>query len=369
MSIDQFSLTNYAPDVGASDRAEDIITSQLSFANSALSAMSSYVSTMVDCAIQDIDVPLPAAMAAGLDFDFSRQAFDDILNRKPTAPTLDDILLSFPSAPTITMPLVDTIVLGNLWTAICDKLNNDLADGGYGIDTDDEEAIWQRSKEREKTEYNAQLEEADEVFAGLGYPMPPGALIAVKQKAKQTYHTKLASLNREMTIKRADMYVQARQFAIKTGTEFGSFFAELAKVRAQIYESEIKAAVSQAEIKKDINLAKIEEFRALIEAYTAEIKGVASLYDLASTQQEREIRVQIAVLQANIEVAKAQLEQVIEQARLRLSGTQAAAEVYKAICASALGTIHASASLSGSASINWGYSKSASTAESYSESV
>jgi ATP/maltotriose-dependent transcriptional regulator MalT len=81
------------------------------------------------------------------------------------------------------------------------------------------------------------------------------------------------------------------------------------------------------------------------------------------------VRTQIAALQANIEVAKAYLTQAVEQAKLRLEGTKSAADVYKAICASALGTIHASANLSGSENVGWSFGRSESTAMSYSESV
>ena len=76
----------------------------------------------------------------------------------------------------------------------------------------------------------------------------------------------------------------------------------------------------------------------------------------------------MAVLQANIEIARIQLQQVVEQAKLRLGGTQAAAEVYKAICASALGTIHASASLNTTSTIGYSYNKSEATNAAYNQS-
>jgi hypothetical protein len=83
----------------------------------------------------------------------------------------------------------------------------------------------------------------------------------------------------------------------------------------------------------------------------------------------REIQMQVAVLQANIEIAKAMLMQKVEEAKLRLSGTQTAAEVYKAVCASALGTIHAQASLSGSENVGWQFAKEERVAQSYQENV
>jgi len=369
MAINMFNIPYASPNTGAYHEADEIINSQIAFAGVSMNAMNAYVGQLVAYASQSFDVSIPTAMAAGLDFDFSQEAFNDILNRKPVAPTIDDIIVSFPSAPTINVPSIDLVILSGLWDTICTKLNSDLANGGYGIETTDEEAIWERAKEREKIEYDAQVSEADEVFAGFGYTMPPGVAIKAKLIAKQTYQGKMAAVNREMTLKRADLYVQARQFVMENGIKFGTFFADIAKVLADVYKSQMDGAVASAQVQKEINLADIEEFKALTEAYTAEIRGITSLYDLASSQQEREVRVQVAVLQANIEIARIQLQQVVEQAKLRLGGTQAAAEVYKAICASALGTIHASASLSTSSSIGYSYNKSEATNASYSESV
>lgn len=346
-----------------------IINSQMSFANVAMSAMNSYVSTMVNYATQAINVPIPAAMAAGLDFDFSKEAFDDLFGRKPTMPTTNQISVNLPLPPNIDVPNIQAITLSNLWNDIYEKLNDDITNGGYGIDTEDESALYERAKERERLEYMAQVEEADEEFAASGYKLPPGALLKIRQRAKDTYHGKLATLNREIMSKKADLYVQCRQFALEKGVLFGQLFVDIGKLKIGQYEVDVKGATADAEIQQKNEQMKIDTYRVAIEGYAAEARVLASLYDLASTQQEREIRAQVAVLQANIEIAKAYLEQAIEQAKLRLGGTQAAAEVYKAICASALGTIHANASLSTSFGIGYSYSKGESMSNQYSQTA
>jgi hypothetical protein len=478
---------------------DTIINSQMSYAGVALAALNSYVGTMVDYATQDISVPIPAALAAGLDFDFSREAFDDLYTRKPASPTTTDISVSFASAPTmptkpsspaidtittgipsspslpvkpddldiddvaitlpvvpnLTVPNVSTIILSDLWNDIYEKLNSDITDGGYGIETADEIAIWERAKERELLELSAQTEDLDEMYAGFGYKFPPGALIKAKQKARQTYQNKLATLNRDMTIERLKLFVECRKFALENGVRFGQLFIEIGKLITALYDSEMKGAITEADINKTNNLVRVDEYKAKMEGYSteakvgaeifdAEVKGslaemelvksnntsridkykadmegfssegkfltdlfdsnikaalgeadvkksnnlvkldkykaeidgyaaearvLASLYDLASTQQDREIKAQVAVLQANIEIAKAYLTQAVEQAKLRLEGTKAASDVYKAICASALGTIHAQASLSGSFGVGYDYKKSESVNNSYQESA
>jgi hypothetical protein len=179
----------------------------------------------------------------------------------------------------------------------------------------------------------------------------------------------MATINRDQTIERLKMFVECRKFALENGVKFGELFVNIAKLKIDLYNGEVTGALGEAEIKKSNNLVKIEKYKADIDGYSAEARVLASLYDLASTSQMREIQMQIAVLQANIEIARAALTQKVEEAKLRLSGTQTAAEVYKALCASALGTIHASATLSSSFGASYGYSKGESTSQSYSETA
>lgn len=367
MSVPMFNLPLWTE--VANPEVDNIINRQLAFANGALGQMHSYVETMVDAATEVINIPLPAALAAGLNFDFSRQAFDDLYSRKPVPPTTNDIVLTLPIAPDIAVPNISGIILSNLWNDIYEKLNSDITNGGYGIETADEIAIWERAKEREMLELSAQTEDLDEMYAGAGYKFPPGALIKAKQKARQTYQNKLATINRDMTIERLKMFVDCRKFALENGVKFGELFVNIAKLKIELYDSEVKGSLGEAEIKKANNQTKIDMYKAQIDGYSAEARVLASLYDLASSQQDREMRTQISALQANIEVAKAYLTQAVEQAKLRLEGTKSASEVYKAICASALGTIHASASLSSSFGVSYGYSKSESTSQSYSETA
>jgi len=367
--ISQINIPIYYPLSGAYTQANSIINSQMSFANTALLALNSYVGTMVNYATQAISVPIPAAMAIGLDFDFSKDAFNDLFSRKPTSPTTEEIAVTLPIAPDVVVPDISGIILSDLWNDIYEKLNDDITNGGYGIETADEIAIWERHKERELLDLAAQTDDLDEMYAGAGYKFPPGALIKAKQKARQTYQNKMATINRDMTIERLKMFVECRKFALENGVKFGELFVNIAKLKIDLYSAEVTGALGEAEIKKSNNLVKIEKYKADIEGYAAEARVLASLYDLASTQQDREVRTQIAALQANIEVAKAYLTQAVEQAKLRLEGTKSAADVYKAICASALGTIHASAQLNEGSSIDYRYNVGASTSLDYKETL
>lgn len=317
------------------------------------------------------DIVYPTALSDGIDFDFSMDAWLDLLNRKPTRPDITDFTIDviLPEVPTISIPTVDAAIITALWNQVYTILTNDLTNGGYGIETADEMAIWQRAKEREVQELNAQYEDADEVFSSAGYKFPSGALVKMKQKARQAYQNKLADINREMTIERLKLFVQCRQFALEKGAGFGNVFAEIEKLKVQLYETQVKAALGEAEIEKVTADNQIQIYKADINAYETEGKVFAALYELASTEQERELKLQIAALEANIEIARVKLQQKLESARLKMTGATASADVYKAIAASALGSIHCSATMGSDFNIGWSYHKAEQVSRSYQESA
>lgn len=104
-------------------------------------------------------------------------------------------------------------------------LLSDLANGGYGLDPRDEQALWERSKDREQQNVNAAILETTRAIASRGFPMPSGALLAGVMKVQQAARGSLSSINRDISLKRADLYVQARQFALQTGLNAEQFMA------------------------------------------------------------------------------------------------------------------------------------------------
>lgn len=137
---------------------------------------------------------------------------DTTLPSVPTAPSISDPVL--PTAPSITLPTApsfssvdlplppsvdipsftaglpseDFLTPTNNFTfyeaqyssELLDELNSkllsDLQNGGYGIETADEQALFNRLRDRETELALTQVEEIRRSAAARGFPLPPGAI-------------------------------------------------------------------------------------------------------------------------------------------------------------------------------------------------
>lgn len=205
------------------------------------------------------------------------------------------------------------------------KLISDLQNGGYGIEPADEQGLWLRAAEREVAATELAVEEASRQAAARGFMLPPGALNATIAKAQQDALSKISSLQREIALKRADMYVENRKFTIeqvrevesmlityygymmeralnaaKALVELGiaSFNARLAKhnyllerykAAASVYEALIRGALLKLEQYKatvEGLRVSVETQRVYAEVYRTQIDGVNALINVYRTQVE-----------------------------------------------------------------------------------
>lgn len=260
----------------------------------------------------------------------------------PSVPAITGI--SFPQAPNIVLPqYTATAPIDNLLeptnnfsfyeqayaSAILDKLKAkllaDMTNGGYGIEPADEEALWFRLREREDLATQSQVDEITRQYAATGFPLPPGAMQAAFARAGQDRQNKLSSASREIALKRGDLYVQNRQFAMQqsagleqillgyhgsvqeralnvariTAEVAISFFdlkvrifntrMQAYQIEAQVFESKIRAALSQVEIYRAQISAKgleLEAQKIAMEAYRTQIAGIQATVDVYKTRME-----------------------------------------------------------------------------------
>ena len=274
----------------------------------------------------------------------------------PVAPTMQTLVL--PTMPTITvptftstLPVEDIVAPTNVFSyaeqpyqdamldALKSKLMSDLLNGGYGIEPTDELTLWQREADREMRLGEAAVQDAARQVAARGFSMPPGALNAFMDQARQSAMEKLSGASRDIAMKRADMYVDNRKFTIqqvkeveqmlitylgymmeraltaaKANVELGIavYNAQMAKLQyhldkyraqAQVYDTILKAALANLEIyKEQVEGAKlsVEAQRVYAELYRTQLDGVQALYGVYRTQMEA------AKIQADVEQLKLQ---------------------------------------------------------------
>lgn len=292
----------------------------------------------------------------------------------PVAPTLDAIAL--PSVPSVALPYFDaTAPVDDLVTptntfafyevayssALLDELQSKLLDnlqnGGYGIETSDEIALFNRARDREIEAMMSRIEDAGRLQAARGFPLPPGELSIHIDRAYQDMQDKVSSVSRDIALKRADLYVANRQFTIEQSkaveqiligyhnslmertlnaakatvevaisiynTQIARFNARLDayKTEASVFEARIRAALSQVEIYRvTMEGAKIASDiqRARVEIYNAQLNGVNAVINLYKAQMEA-AQIQATIERVRIDSFQALIQAYVAQVQAKVA--------------------------------------------------
>lgn len=285
----------------------------------------------------------------------------------PSVPSL--VSIEIPAVPMIDLPSFEGVmpvdeltepvtsfdfVEHNYSSELLSHLNGailgDLKNGGYGIEPSDEIALWERARERELKAADSAIEEATAQIASRGFVLPPGALFNVQQIAEQDALDKSATLSREIMLKRADLYVQNRQFAITHAKEIEAMLIQYNGARA---ERALNAAKAQVDVGVSLYNLRVQKFQAFLEGYRtqaqvyetriranlvalesfkAQIEGVRAAVDVQSLQvnvyRTQVEAANIAISLYRTEMEAAQIQASIE--KLKLEAFRASVDAYTA---------------------------------------
>lgn len=161
------------------------------------------------------------------------------------------------SAPSNNFAFVEEAYSSSLCAAVRAALENDILAGGYGINPSDEQALWERARDREAAGYRDSAGQIAASFAARGFPLAPDSLAFMQQMAHDKMLSALGDINREIALKRSDLYVQARQFALQQGANFE---AVLLQVHGQRMERALNAGRAMAEFALRFHDAMREQF-------------------------------------------------------------------------------------------------------------
>lgn len=285
----------------------------------------------------------------------------------PPIPTFE--ALSFPLPPSIDLPRFGGIVptddliapttqfeyFEELYaSALLDELKAKLLDslqnGGYGIETADEIALFNRERDREIEAMLSRIEDAGRAMASRGFPLPPGELSIHVDRAYQDMQNKVSSASRDIALKRADMYVENRKFTIEQTKALEQiligFHNSIQERSLNVAKSTVEMAVTifnalvgrfnarldaykaQAAVFADLirgELAKIEIYRTEVEAKGVEVQARRQLVELYLAQIKS---VEMAVDIFRVQMDAARVEADIE--RLKLEAFRSEVEAYTA---------------------------------------
>jgi hypothetical protein len=287
-------------------------------------------------------------------------ALDDIhIPSQPNLPTIDFTAVA-PSGATLTPPsevfsFNEQDYSSELLNLLRLKLQADLTNGGYGIETNDELKLWDRARDREMANANQSIDEIEREFSARRFSVPPGTFFGALEKSRQALQDASSTFNREVALKRADLYVQNRQFTIQQGSQLegvliqyhGSMMERLLnaskylidaaiasynarvtaynamldgyKTEAQVFESKLRAnsllleqyrnTADVEKIRADVNMTRINQYKAGIEAHE-------TLVNLYRTQVEA-ANVKANVEKLNLDAFRAQVEAYVSQVQAK----------------------------------------------------
>ena len=308
--------------------------------------------------------------------DAARSGYNDVRSQKPKRPDrLGEFNIGLP-------PDIDPIDLalikkqcGDLITlistipdrfvqalALYDAVNNmlmyDLTNGGYGIDPRDETALWERTRDRESIAANLGIAEAKKQYAIYGMPIPPGALSGVIGIAITKAQDGMSSVNRDISIKRADLYRVAREFTITKSIELATAQLGLTKLKietlrdavttileaAKIELEEYKGELSKYgyEFNKIIEEQKIksEIYRTDITGWSAQMDALTKSYSILQQGNADQLNADRIVASESIQRAQAQIAAFNTVTNVKMTAMTSIAKVLSDKVAGALSSLN-----------------------------
>lgn len=254
--------------------------------------------------------------------NIAQGTLENWLNRFPTALSLGTLFskMGLKKPTQVDIPVINrTYTDGGLSQELQNKLLSDMQNGGYGIETDDEEGIYNRARDRANEAGGARASEAVNRFASLGLSEPPGALSQNLDFITAEVVKDVGEVNREIFVNRTNLFVQNRQFAMTTsGTVdqyLRNFFIQSLEVllreltvKIQNYDSLLRAEVARIQAVESEGRLKITEYQADISKYSAQAPHAANyidyarhLDDVADANRERDARDKIEKLKVDVQ--------------------------------------------------------------------
>lgn len=215
------------------------------------------------------------------------------------------------------------------------KLLSDLVNGGYGIDSNDEAALYQRARDREVETAMTRIADAGRAMAARGFPLPPGELNISIDRAYQELQDRTSTISRDIFTNAATRFVENRRFTIEQVKDLERLLIgfhnsvqeralNAARAAAELsitvynalvlrYRARLEAAKTAAEVQRD----KIQIEVARAEAQIRLFQGQISAYEARIRQQLEPLRLQVELYRADIDANRALTDGIISRATLQ----------------------------------------------------
>ena len=118
---------------------------------------------------------------------------------------------------------------------VYNALSDEVTTGGYGLDPQDELDLWNRARDRENIGILAAYDEAKRNYSMSGFTMPSGALTKALEKATNIALEKNSSVNRDLAIKKADLYWEGKKFVFTLGVTLEQLLVAIADAKGKVH--------------------------------------------------------------------------------------------------------------------------------------
>jgi hypothetical protein len=221
---------------------------------------------------------------------------------------------SFPLEPDLlitqtTFDYSEDIVATPILDQVEAKTSDDLTNGGYGIEPDDEQALYDRVRDRETQASISEQESELRTSASRGFALPPGVAQQRLDSARQAARERISEANREISTNRAELFRKTRESSLTRGV---AIEAERLQYHGFRMERALNGARFAAEFSINVFDAQVRRYNAQLVAYQAFISGYA-----AQIQSEL----------AKVEIFKIEVEAAVAQQRAK----QIEVELYTAL--------------------------------------
>ena len=267
-------------------------------------------------------IPLPSLSTAlemvpppdGLTFDDpdSALAYFDSKNAELSA-LIDD---AFNKMVGIAFPDMTLLADAIRW---CKRSINE---GGTGINTGVETALWERGRARVLKQAARDTAGVTEKYARAGWPLPPGAMLNDIAMIRQDSRDKLAEQSRDIAIKSFDAEIENVRFAITTA---GNLFTQALQAVSDYVKAVVLGPQIAAQLATSMSGLKNEAARTLVSLYQAQSAALEPFLRLEIADAELKGRAQEANLRAKSESDQMRANAAL--ANMKMIGDGAAASL------------------------------------------
>jgi hypothetical protein len=171
------------------------------------------------------------------------------------------------SVPDIQFAYVEPEYTSSLKDALTAKLLDDVQNGGSGLAADIEEAIWERTRERDNRDYEDAATKLDSRWAGKGFSLPEGVLAELQQDLIVDDRNQRIERSRDILIKQAELAQVNTHFALTSSMNLEQLELNHAN---EIYNRALESAKSTMEFGIAFHNLKIADYNIQLERYKSQ---------------------------------------------------------------------------------------------------